>query len=50
MINLSSLCGRNDNNMMNIIDGMVNIRTLASKNIPKGTRKYDNAKPLGNAE
>lgn len=50
MINLSSLCGRNDNNVMNVIAGLVNVRTLASKNIPTGTRRYENAKPLGNAE
>jgi len=50
MINLSSLCGKNDNNRTNIIAGMVNMRTLESKNIPTGTKKYESAKPLGNAE
>jgi len=50
IINLNSLCGKNENNATNIIAGTVSTRTLASQNIPKGIRKYENARPLGNAE
>jgi hypothetical protein len=50
MINLNSLCGKNENNMTNVIAGTVSTRTLASKNMPRGIKKYESAKPLGNAE
>lgn len=39
MINLNSLCGKNENNATNAIPGTVNARTRASHNIPKGIKK-----------
>lgn len=50
IINLNSLCGKNENNITNRIAGTVSTRTLISKNIPRGIRKYENARPLGRAE